>query len=119
MTLALNVVIDGEGSLITTGVKGDIYVARDCLITAATLLADQSGSIVIDVWKDVYANFPPTNTDSITGGNEPELSTATHSQDTTLSGWTTTVDAGDVLRFNVDSATTVTRVTLALTLQPA
>jgi hypothetical protein len=37
------------------------------------------------------------------------------SQDTTLTGWTTAVAAGDILRFNVDSATTVTRVTLSLT----
>jgi hypothetical protein len=31
-----------------------------------------------------------------------------------LTGWTTAVAAGDVLRFNVDSVATVTRVVLQL-----
>jgi hypothetical protein len=31
-----------------------------------------------------------------------------------LTGWTTTINADDVIGFNVDSATTVTRVTLEL-----
>jgi hypothetical protein len=31
-----------------------------------------------------------------------------------LTGWTTSISAGDVLRFNVDSVTTCTRVTLSL-----
>jgi hypothetical protein len=78
------------------------------------LLADQSGSIVVDIWKDSYANFPPTDADSITASAVPTLSTADKSQDATLTGWTTSVSAGDTLRFNVDSATTVTRVSVLL-----
>lgn len=42
------------------------------------------------------------------------ISSATKSQDATLTGWTTSVAAGDVLGFNVDSASTVQRVTIAL-----
>ena len=113
----LNFVIDGGGSAITTGVKGDVVVDFSGVIESATLLADQSGSIVIDIWKDVYASFPPTVADTITASAKPTLSSADHSQDATLTGWTTAISAGDVLRFNVDSATTVTRVTLALKLR--
>lgn len=108
------VVIDGGGAAITTGVKCDLTLDFAGVIEAATLLADQSGSIVIDVWKDTYANYPPTDADSITASAPPTISSAVKSQDTTLTGWTTAVAAGDTLRFNVDSATTVTRVTLAL-----
>jgi hypothetical protein len=36
------------------------------------------------------------------------------SEDATLTGWTTAVAAGDTLRFNVDSVTTITRVVLTL-----
>lgn len=114
-TRTLGIVIDGGGSAITTGIKGDAYVPYACTITAVTMLADQSGSIVVDIWKDTYANFPPTGADSITASAKPTISSATKSQDTTLTGWTTSVAAGDILRFNVDSATTVTRLTLALT----
>jgi len=36
------------------------------------------------------------------------------SQDSTLTGWTTAIAAGDCLMFNVDSITTCTWVTLSL-----
>ena len=86
-----------------------------CTITAATLLADQSGSIVVDIWKDTYANYPPTVADSITAAAKPTLSATTKSTDSTLTGWTKSIAVGDILRFNVDSATTIQRVTVVLT----
>ena len=106
--------IDGGGSAITTGIVADIQVPYACTIESATILADQSGSIVIDVWKDTYANYPPTDADSIAASAVPTLSSATKSTDTTLTGWTTSIASGDTLRFNVDSASTVTRVVLIL-----
>jgi hypothetical protein len=115
VTSSIMLIIDGGGSAITTGIKGDIEVPFACTITAWEVLADQSGSIVIDVWKDTYANFPPTVGDTITGTEKPTLSSAAKNQDTNLTSWTTSVSANDILRFNVDSATTVTRVTLSLT----
>ena len=114
-TRSIGIVIDGGGSAITTGVKGDISVPFACTITGARLLANESGSIVIDVWKDTYANFPPTDADSITASAPPTLTAATKSDDTTLTGWATSITAGDTLRFNVDSITTCTRVVLQLT----
>jgi hypothetical protein len=113
-TGTIQVIFDGGGSAITTGVKGDLEVPFACTITQATLLADQSGSIVIDIWKDTYANYPPTVADTITASAKPTLSAATKSQDSTLTGWTTSITAGDTLRFNVDSVATVTRVALSL-----
>ena len=112
-------IIDGGGAAITAGIKGDLVVPFACSIIDATLLADQTGSIVIDIWKDTYANFPPTVADTITASAKPTLSGASKSHDATLTGWTTSISAGDVLRFNVDSASTVTRVTVALKLVPA
>ena len=110
---SIQFVIDGGGSAITTGVKGYIEVPFACTINQVTLLADQSGSIVVDIWKDSYANYPPTDADSITASAVPTISTATKSQDATLTGWTTSISAGDILGFNVDSITTCTRVTLS------
>lgn len=116
-TLTKDFIIDGGGSAITTGVKGDLVIDFDFTIKAATLLADQTGSIVIDLWKDTYANFPPTNADTITASAKPTLSSATKSQDATLTGWTVNGNAGDILRVNVDSVSTVQRVTLSLKLE--
>lgn len=110
----LQIIIDGGGSTITTGVKGDLFVPYNCMVLGWDILADTSGSIVVDVWKDTYTNFPPTGADSIAGSEKPTLSSATKNQDISLSSWTTTLTRNDILRFNVDSATTVTRVTLSL-----
>lgn len=111
---ALEIIIDGGGAAITTGVKLDVVVPFACTITSATLLADQSGSAVVNIWKDTYANFPPTVADKITASAPPTLSAAAKSQDATLAGWTTALAKGDILRINVDSASTVERLTLSL-----
>jgi hypothetical protein len=113
-TFTINFIIDGGGSAITTGTKGMLIVDRACTIQQVTLLADQSGSIVVDIWKDTYANHPPTNADSICASAKPTISSATKSQDATLTGWTTSISAGDILRFNVDSITTIQRCTVSL-----
>lgn len=110
----INLVIDGGGSAITAGIKTDLLVGFNCTIIKATLLADQTGSIVIDIWKDSYSNYPATVADSIVSSAKPTLSSASKSQDSTLTGWTTSLTKGDILRFNVDSASTVTRAVLIL-----
>jgi hypothetical protein len=116
---SIEFVIDGGGSAITTGEKGHIEVPFDCTVTAARVLADQSGSIVVDIWKDTYANFPPVDGDSITASAPPTLSTAQKSEDSTLTGWTTSLTKGDILAYNVDSITTCTRVVVSLTVVKA
>ena len=111
-TSTINFVIDGGGSVIVTGSKGFIVVDYACTIINNTLLADKSGSIVVDIKKIDYATFPTTA--SICAAAKPTLTTAQKSQDATLTGWTTSITAGDILEYYVDSATTVTRVTLSL-----
>jgi hypothetical protein len=115
ITRTIGILIDGGGTAILTGVKGDLYIPFACTITAVTMLADTSGSIVVDIWKDTYANYPPTVADTITAAAKPTISSAVKSQDTTLTGWTTAIAAGSILRFNVDSVSGISRVTLALT----
>lgn len=115
-TRQIGITIDGGGIALTTGVKGYKSFPVAGAITRVRMLADQSGSVVIDIWKDTYANFPPTVADTITAAAKPTISGAQKSEDATLTGWTTSVAAGDVFGFNVDSITTITRVTLELTI---
>lgn len=107
-------VIDGGGAAITTGIKGDVRVPFACEIERASLLADQTGSIVVDVWVDTYANYPPTVADTITAAAKPTLSAVNKSSDITLTGWTKTLAEGSTIRVNVDSVATVQRVSLEL-----
>jgi hypothetical protein len=115
-TAVIGASFDGGGAPIEVDTFCDIRVPFNCTITAVHLLADQVGSIVVDVWKDTYANFPPTNADSITAAAPPTLSSANRSADTTLTGWTTTITAGDVLRFNVESVSLIERLAVELTI---
>jgi len=103
-------VIDGGGSAITTGSKYGIRIPKDSIITAWYIYADQSGSIVLDVWKDVEANYPPTVADTIASTEKPTLSTAIKANDTSLTAMTTDWNAGDYVYINVDSITTCTWV---------
>lgn len=107
--------IDGQGSVISTGTKKvGMRVPFNCTITGVYLYGDQTGSIVIDIWKDTHANYPPTIADTIVASAKPTISSSTKSSDTTLTGWTTTLAAGDVLYFNVDSVTSLTSVGINL-----
>jgi hypothetical protein len=83
-------------------------------LARGALLADKIGSIKVDIWKDGYANFPPDNTDSICAGHEMEIASAIKDEDMTLTGWGTTLAARDILKYNVDSCTTITRCTVSL-----
>lgn len=102
------------GAALTTGIKQDYIVPFGFIISKVTLLADQTGSVVVDIWKSDYANFPPLVAGSITAAAKPTLSGTAKSQDSTLTGWTTSIAAGDILRFNIDSVATITRLLLCL-----
>jgi len=115
-TRQIGITVDGAGVLLTTGLKGFKSFPVAGVITGVRLLADQVGSIVIDIWKDTYANYPPTVADTITAAAKPTIAAADKSDDTTLSGWSTSVAAGDVFGFNIDSVATITRITLELTI---
>ena len=107
-------IIDGGASVLTTGYKGWASVPVAGTLKKWRILADVSGSIVIDVWKDVFANYPPTVADTITASAKPTLSGALSAESSTLTGWNTAFSAGDVFGFNVDSVASVKKVSLTL-----
>lgn len=109
----LNVIIDGNGNAIPTGITMDVQWAFSANITGWSVMADQQGSIVIDVWEDSFGNFPPTIIDTITGSEKPTLTNQVSNSNMSLSTWTSTLTSGDVWRINVDSITTITRVTVS------
>lgn len=110
----VTVIIDGGGSPITTGVKLDVPLPFSGQFTEWDLVADQSGSIQLDLWRDSYANFPPTVADTITGTDKPRIASGVKNQSVSLTGWTKPFSAGDVLRINVDSASVISRAVLGL-----
>ena len=111
---SFGITIDGSGKAITPGTKTFITIPYNATINGWTLTADQPGSIVIDVKKSTYANYPTTA--SIAGSELPTLSSVSKNQDLNLTTWTTAISNGDIVQFVVNSASTVTKVNLVVTL---
>ncbi len=116
----INVVIGDGTNAIPTGIWADFRFPNVATtITKASLFATKftsgsTGSLVTDIWVDSYANFPPVDADSITASAPPTISSAAKAEDSTLTGWTTSIAASAVGRVNVDSASTITLATLVL-----
>lgn len=106
--------LNGAGGQISTGVKGYITIPYDATITGWQLVGTPSGNLIVDVWKDTFANFPPTSGDTITGSEIPTLSGSTTNEDLSLSTWTTSITSGDIFAFNVVSASTINQATLTI-----
>lgn len=95
------------------GVICDIELPFAGVWTGWRVFNDSGGSIVYDLWRDAYANFPPTVADTITAAEKPTTSGAAKAAGS-CTGWTTAFAAGDVVRINVDSTSGLTRSVLSL-----
>lgn len=112
-TRAITFAIDGGGNPLTTGVKAEVYIPYACIITAVTLIADQSGDVELDILAGLYAAFPTIG--SIVAAAPPELTADQKYQDTVLTGWTRTIAPGTILQFEIVSIATITRLNCVLT----
>jgi hypothetical protein len=115
-TSKMEIGIDGGGAAPTVGVLLDFIVPCNLTITRWELLVTSpaSGSMVLDLWMDTDANFPPNVADTITGSDKPTLTAQAKNSSSALTGWDTTWVAGDTVRVNIDSASTLTKATLIL-----
>jgi hypothetical protein len=109
LPVALEFFIDGGGAVIGAGVAGVLEVPFKCDITAARMVADQAGTLQVDVNRATYSGVPTYS--SLTASATPILSAVQKSQDTTLTGWTTALAAGDWLQFQVDASPAPASVT--------
>ena len=106
-------IVDGGGSDITVGIKGDIEVPFNCKINKSTMLANATGMAQVDIWKDTYTNYPPTVANTI---SSPKLifTDQMKYQDSSLASWTTDLTAGDILRYNIESLASINRLGIYL-----
>lgn len=107
----------GEATAITTGGKNFTRVISPYTGTIKRwyLIADQSTTTTVDIWKS--AGAIPTNTNTITASAKPALSAAELGNSSTLTGWTTAVTAGDVLIMEVESNNNATYLNLQLVIE--
>jgi len=114
----INFVASGAGEVIPTGTLGDLIIPFNAYISEWALLSDTTANATVDIYKTTYANYgtdgAPNSTNTITGTEQLTLSSATKNTSTALTGWTTTINTNDVLRFNVTSISAATKLTVAL-----
>lgn len=114
----INFVATNGGDVIATGSLGDLIIPFNAYISSWSLLSDISTNATIDIFKTTYNNYgtdgAPNATNTITGTEKLTLSSATKNTSTALTGWTTTINTNDVLRFNVNSVSAATKLTVAL-----
>lgn len=110
---SLVMTMDGGNAEISAGIKFTIPVDFNFEVIQWTILGIGVGSVVFDVWKDTYANYPPTVADTITGGNPPTIVSAEKNQDAILAGWTTSFVAGETVIVTIDNITDFEILSLA------
>lgn len=99
--------------LVTSTLTQDIQIPFACTIVKVTVLCDvTTGTATIAIWKDTFANWPPTIADDITGGVPPVTSSGKY-QNSILAGWNTSILAGDILRVT-PSFTGVSRANISI-----
>jgi len=109
----LLIVLGSPGSVLATGVQpGVLIVPEAYLLSGVVLVADQSGSCVLDIKRAAYAATPSYS--SIVASAPPTLSSAVASKDVTLTGWTKALAQFDILQFSVTSASTLNWVAVCL-----
>lgn len=106
----------GDGVLtssVQVNTKSYVRVPYGGVILSWSVVASASCTCVIDIWK--ASGSLPTVGNTITASAKPSLSSSATAASSTLTGWTTSVSAGDVFGFNLDSFSGApTMITLVL-----
>ena len=113
LTRTINYVVYNGSVAMTTGKKGYLTIDVTGEIESYILISSEVGNLEVDIKKSTFSDFP--NTSSICGGNFPTLSGTNKSSDVNLSGWSKTLNAGDILEYEViNTSTAITRFSIAL-----
>lgn len=100
----VNAFFDGGGTTLSSSITPPIVrIPYACTVTGWTIHGD-SGDAVVDVQRATYGGA----FSSIAGSEKPTLVGASWNTDTSLSTWTTSLSAGDHLKFIVESTANLT-----------
>lgn len=103
---------DGGLSVLVAPKYQDVVVPYTGTLTGWRVYAQQTGDITFGVAKCTNAAFPTFT--SIVGVASPSLSSADHAVSSGMTGWTTAVTAGDIVRFTLSTVSTIRAVVVVL-----
>jgi hypothetical protein len=115
LTRTINYIVDSGSIAMIAGNKGSVTLDVSGILENIVILSDQEGDLVLDIKKSNYSTFPTFS--SIVGGTYVQMTNARKVRDDTLSGWTTTIVAGDILTFDVVAVNNINRFLISLKLK--
>jgi hypothetical protein len=110
---AIGTTFSGGGGAISAGSVNYFTVPFACTISAWNITVD-TGTATIDVWKIATGTAVPTVSNTIAASAPPAISSGTALHSTTLTGWTTSVSANDIVAFQVKAVSNSTVASLIL-----
>ena len=120
LTRTINFVVDSGSAPMSSGIKGEMTLDVTGELQSWTVIGDQDGQIQFDIKKVDYANFP--NFASICGTERPQLGDIASqlnerkNTNTTISSWNKTLNAGDILQFEVVYSINIQRCVVSMKL---
>ena len=120
LTRTINFVVDSGSAPMSSGIKGEMTLDVTGEIQSWTVIGDQDGQIQFDIKKVDYANFP--NFASYFGTERPQLGNlgtqtqARKNNNTTISSWNKSLNAGDILQFEVVYSINIQRCVVSMKL---
>ena len=115
LTRTINYVVDSGSIAMLSGNKGSVTLDVSGIIESLVILSDQQGSLTLDIKKSNYSDFPTFT--SIVGGVYPQMTNSRKVRDDNLTGWDTTLVAGDILTFDVIAVNNINRFLISLKLK--
>jgi hypothetical protein len=115
LTRTINYIVDSGSIAMIAGNKGSVTLDVSGILENIVILSDQEGDLVLDIKKSNYSTFPTFS--SIVGGTYVQMTNARKVRDDTLSGWATTIVAGDILTFDVVAVNNINRFLISLKLK--
>jgi len=112
----INVLIGDGVNVLSTGVKAALRVDFNARLTGGFVheFDGTTGSVSISVDKALYEVGVPPSFALISASSPLAISANRYGENPTLDSWTTEINRGEVLRFNVTSVTAFTRLLVTL-----
>jgi len=114
LTRTVNFIVDSGSADMNIGVKGSLALDVTGSIEHVQIMADQPGSVSVEIKKASYSSFPTFQT--ITNGQYVSLSNGQIVRDDTLNNWDKIITSGDILQFEVISVNNIRRFLISLKL---
>lgn len=108
-----------SSTVLTTSVPAvAVYIENACTITKVVILGDATGSCTVGIKKVAVASYTgPSSGSSIVASDPPTVTSDEQAVKTSFTGWTTSIDAGDVLIISLTSVTTFKRLSVQIFIQ--